>query len=50
MTISLTVKIEDSLVAKLNQGSCELDTILIVHPEHGADIFIAVSGRFRKIG
>jgi hypothetical protein len=49
MTISLTVKIEDSLVATLNQGSRDLDAVLIIHPEHGADIFIALSGHFCKI-
>jgi hypothetical protein len=50
MAVSLTVKIEDPLVATLNQGSRDLDAVLIVHPEHGADIFIVVSGHFRKLG
>lgn len=36
----------DHIAARLNQGSNNLEATLIVHPEHGPDTFIAISGRF----
>lgn len=44
--IVFTVLVEDTVAALLNRGAEPMDATLIIHPEHGVDTFMLVSGHF----